>query len=388
MGGMGINRVILIVLDSVGVGALPDADQYGDAGTNTLAHVAQQVGGLRLPNFAALGLGHIGEFCGIEAVPQPLGCFGKFGELSAGKDTSTGHWEMMGIISAHPFPTYPEGFPPEIIQALTKEIGRLVLGNKTASGTEIMDELGAQHMQTGWPIVYTSADSVFQIAAHEEIIPVDELYRMCESARKMLTFPHNVLRVIARPFVGKPGDFHRTERRRDFSLTPPGDTLLDKLQRAGIPTVGIGKIGDIFAQRGLDADIHTKNNMDGVDKILDCMRRYDRGVTPFKGLIFANLVDFDTQWVMELDRRLPEITGGLRPGDLLIFTSDHGCDPTTPGTDHTREYGLLLAYGPSIKSGVNWGTRRSFADLGQTLAKIFNVPPLPCGCSLPDKSTG
>ncbi len=378
-------RAIIIVLDSVGIGALPDAADYGDAGTNTLAHVAEAVGGLRLPNLAAMGLGNIGAIAGVALVKDPNASFGKMAELSAGKDTTTGHWEMMGVVTRRPFPTYPNGFPEEIIREFERRIGRGTLGNKVASGTEIIKQLGEEHIRTGCPIVYTSADSVFQIAAHEEVVPVDELYEMCLIARGMLVEPHNVQRVIARPFVGKPGAFARTPRRRDFALQPPSDTLLDKITSAGGEVIGIGKIEDIFCGRGITRAIHTGSNAEGIEATIT---EIEAGAGD---VIFANLVDFDMLWghrndargyadaLEDFDRSLPSILDALKTDDVLIITADHGCDPTTPGTDHTREYVPLLVYGPSLARGVNLGTRGSFCDVAATLAEWLGVGKLNCG---------
>lgn len=380
-----ISRVILIVLDGVGVGALPDAAAYGDAGSNTLAHVAATAGGLTLPTLDALGLGYIGEFAGVRRVGQPDGCFGKMGELSCGKDTTTGHWEMAGLVLEKPFPTYPGGFPREILESFEKVIGRKVLGNRPASGTEIIKELGEEHLRTGAPIVYTSADSVFQIAAHEKIVPIEELYRMCRAARKLLVPPHQVARVIARPFDGEPGAFVRTAGRRDFGLEPPGRTLLDLLAAAGQPVVAIGKVGDLFTGRGITRAIHTENNAAGLDETIRMLKEVPGG------LIFVNLVDFDTLYghrndalgyartLREFDIRLPEVLDAMRQHDLLCVAADHGNDPTTPSTDHSREYVPLLAYGLKLARGVHLGTRRTFADLGQTIADALGVPRLDWG---------
>ncbi len=380
-------RVILIVLDSVGMGALPDAETYGDAGAHTLKHIALKSGRLKLPHLAALGLGNIDDLAGIPPAASPQGSYGKLAEVSWGKDTNIGHWELAGLVQKNPFPTYPDGFPPEVIESFSRAIDRSVLGNIPASGTEIIKQLGEEHIQTGSPIVYTSADSVFQIAAHEDIIPPAELYRMCEAARNILCEPHNVLRVIARPFIGTPGAFKRTPRRKDFSLPPPGDTLLDRLQEAHINVIGIGKIGDIFAQRGLTESWHTGNNRDGMKKIITALDKYS------PGLIFANLVDFDmlyghrnnvtgyAQALMEFDEWLPRLTNKLEKQDLLIVTSDHGCDPTHPGTDHTREHALLLVYGPGIKPGINLRIRQSLADVGQSIAQMLGIAPLDYGKS-------
>lgn len=379
-------RAILIVLDSVGAGALPDAARYGDEGADTLGNLARWVGGLKLPNLARLGLGNIREISGVPAVAEPFGAYGRMAERSAGKDTTTGHWELAGVVLDQAFPVYPQGFPPEVIQAFEQATGRRVLGNKAASGTAIIAELGEEHVRTGRPIVYTSADSVFQVAAHEEVIPVEELYRMCEAARRILVGPHGVGRVIARPFVGEPGRFERTERRRDFSLPPPEPTLLDRLTGAGIPVTGVGKIEDIFAGRGLTEAVHTRDNAEG----LEITRRWlEKG----EGLIFTNLVDFDMVYghrndvqgyaeaLSRFDAFLPRLLEELREGDLLVITGDHGCDPTTKGTDHTREYVPVLAVGPRVKGGVDLGIRSTFADAGATVAEWLKGPPLPVGRS-------
>lgn len=388
-----IKRVILMVLDGVGVGELPDAAEYGDVGSNTLAHVAEAVGGLALPNLEALGLGHIGHFAGIRTMGQPDGCFGKMGQLSKGKDSTAGHWEMAGIILNAPFPTYPNGFSQDILDQFQQAIGRKVLGNRAASGTEIIQELGEEHLRTGAPIVYTSADSVLQIAMHEQVVPVEELYRMCRAARKLLKPPHQAARVIARPFTGEPGAFVRTERRRDFSVEPPSPTLLDVLKGSGQLIVGIGKINDLFNGRGLTRSIHTGNNAAGLDETVRLLKTMPRG------LIFVNLVDFDTLYghrnnasgyakaLQEFDARLPALLDGVRPGDLLCVTADHGNDPTTPGTDHSREYVPLLLFGPRLARGVNLSTRRTFADLGQTVAEALGAPRLDCGESFLDALT-
>jgi phosphopentomutase len=381
------DRVILIILDGLGVGELPDADQYGDVGSDTLGNIAKAVGGLHLPNLERLGLGRVGDFKGLRSAGHRMGAYGRMAERSKGKDTTTGHWEMMGIILEKPFPVYPKGFPSEIIEPFKKAIGRDILGNIPASGTEIIKELGKKHLSTGYPILYTSADSVFQIAAHEEIIPIDELYHMCRIARKILVPPHNVSRVIARPFIGRAGQFTRTERRRDFSVEPLQETLLDKLCQHGIPVVGIGKIEDIFAARGITQAIHTRNDMDGVDQTLKVMSEVGRG------LIFTNLVDFDTlyghrndvqgyaQNLREFDLRVPDLLHALRERDLLILSADHGNDPTTPSTDHSREYVSLLVYSPLVQRVIDLGTRSTFADLGQTLAEVFGVEKLSAGTS-------
>lgn len=374
-----IKSLVLIVLDSVGAGALPDAEKYGDSGSNTLANTAKAVGGLKLPNLQSLGLGNIIEIKGVPPVDGPKASFGKMAEVSAGKDTTTGHWELSGIILDKPFRVFPNGFPEEIISEFEKRIGRPTLANEVASGTEIIDRLGEQHMKTGYPIVYTSADSVFQIAAHENIIPLEELYSMCKTAREMLTGDYAVGRVIARPFVGEPGSFKRTAHRHDYSLEPVGQTILDKLKENGKSVLAVGKIFDIFAGRGITESVHTENNMDGVSKTREFIKRGENG------LVFTNLVDFDSSFghrndpggyagaLEELDARLPEIIELITDDTLLIITADHGCDPTTSSTDHSREHVPLLVYGPKFKAGVNLGTRETFADVAATIADIFNV---------------
>jgi phosphopentomutase len=389
-----VKRVIIIVLDSMGVGELPDAAEYGDEGSNTLANTAKAVGGLSVPHMQQLGLGHITTVEGVPPCDEPLGAYGRMAEASAGKDTTTGHWEMSGIYSPQPLPTYPNGFPKELIEEYEQRIGRKTLGNYPRSGTVIIQELGEEHMRTGYPIVYTSADSVFQVAAHEEVIPIEELYRICQIAREMLVGEHAVGRVIARPFVGEPGNFTRTERRKDFSLLPPEPTLLDRLVAAGRPVMGVGKIEDIFAHRGLSQSVHSPNNMACVDQTLAYMKESQRG------LVFANLVDFDMLWghrnnpqgyaggLEAFDRRLPEIMGAMTPPDILFLTADHGNDPTTPSTDHSREYVPLLAYGSRVKPGVDLGTRETFADLGATVAELLGIEPLPFGTSFAEEILG
>ncbi|WP_170291251.1 phosphopentomutase [Neomoorella glycerini] len=373
-----MDRVIVIVLDSVGVGELPDAAKYGDEGSNTLGNIAAAVE-MHLPNLARLGLGNILPLKGIAPVAAPAAAYGKMASRTAGKDTTSGHWELAGLILERPFPLYPRGFPPEIIEPFEKAIGRKVLGNKPASGTVIIEELGAEHIRTGYPIVYTSADSVFQIAAHEDVIPVQELYRYCKIARQLLTDEHAVGRVIARPFVGEPGHFFRTDRRQDFSLEPPRPTLLDAVMNAGLQVMAVGKIKDIFAGRGISRWIHTHDNMDGVDQTRNFIRESNRG------LIFTNLVDFDMRYghrndvagyaaaLEAFDRRLPELLEALNEKDVLVLTADHGCDPTTPSTDHSREYVPLLVYGNCIQP-VDLGVRSTFADLGATVAELLGVP--------------
>jgi phosphopentomutase len=380
-----VDRVILIVLDGVGVGAAPDAAAYGDEGAHTLAHVAESAGGLRVPNLEALGIGHLGTFPGVRRTAQPDGCFGKMAALSRGKDSTTGHWEMTGVVLEKPFPTYPNGFPSDVIASFQQAIGRKTLGNYAASGTTIIQDMGLQHLQTGSPIVYTSADSVFQVAAHERVIPVEELYGMCRAARKLLAPPHQVARVIARPFTGEPGAFTRTERRRDFSIDPPARTLLDDLKAGGYPVIGIGKIEDLFKGRGLTRALPTKSDTATVEELLRSLRSIPRG------LIFANLIEFDMLYghrndvagfakaLQAFDARLPEIIGGMQRDDLLCITADHGNDPTRPGTDHTREHVPLLVYGARSARGVNLGARKSFADLGQTIAEALGSKRLAWG---------
>jgi len=374
-----IKRVVIIVLDSVGAGALPDAGKYGGEGSNTLGNTAKAVGGLHMPNLGKLGLGNILEIEGVPGEPDALAFFGKMAEVSPGKDTTTGHWEMMGVHPDRPFPTYPHGFSPDIIEEFEKAVGREILGNKTASGTEIIAELGAEHMKTGKPIVYTSADSVFQIAAHEDIIPIDELYGMCEIARTILRGEHEVGRVIARPFIGTPGNFTRTHRRRDFSVAPPAKTVLDYVKDAGYPVYAVGKISEIFVGQGITAAVHTESNMHGVDMTLKVMEEQDNGI------IFTNLVDFDSQWghrndpagyakgLGAVDARLPEILSKLTPADALFITADHGCDPTTPSTDHSREYVPVVVYGLAFGRPSSLGIRQTFSDLGKTVADLLGV---------------
>ena len=386
-----VKRVILIVLDSMGVGELPDAVEYGDEGSNTLANTAKAVGGLSLPHMQKLGLGNITAIEGVPPCNELLGAYGRMAEASKGKDTTTGHWEIAGLYSPRPLPTYPNGFPKELIEEYEQRIGRKTLGNYPRSGTVIIQELGEEHMRTGYPIVYTSADSVFQVAAHEEVIPVEELYRICQIAREMLVGEHAVGRVIARPFIGEPGNFARTERRKDFSILPPEPTLLDRLVEAEQPVMGVGKIEDIFAHRGLSQSVHSPNNMACVDQTLAFMRESQRG------LIFTNLVDFDMLWghrnnpqgyaggLEDFDRRLPEIMEAMTAQDILFLTADHGNDPTTPSTDHSREYVPLLGYGSMVKPDVDLGTRETFADLGATVAELLGIEPLPFGTSFAEE---
>ena len=382
-----MKRAILIVLDSVGIGALPDAGNYGDVGSHTLGNIAEHMGGLKLPNLGKLGLGSIDKLKGVEPQPVPMGNYGKMAEASLGKDTTSGHWEIAGVIMTKAMPTFPQGFPQEFISRYEQAIGRGVLGNEVASGTEIISRLGGEHVKTGKPIVYTSADSVFQVAAHEEVIPLPELMKICQIAREMLTGDIEVGRVIARPFLGQAGEFYRTPNRHDFALEPPARTLLDYVLAHGLEVNAVGKIRDIFAGRGVGNFVTTKSNMDGVDKTLEYMEKAG------PGLIMTNLVDFDmlyghrndtqgyAQALQDFDGRLPELLKLMQPEDLLLITADHGCDPTFPGTDHTREYVPLLVYGQGIRQGVNLGIRQTFADLGATVAEYLGIPPLPAGKS-------
>jgi len=371
-------RVVLIVLDSLGVGAMPDAAAWGDAGRDTLGHICERRG-LRVPELVRLGLANIRPLAGLASSPAPEGAYGKATLLSPGKDTTAGHWEMAGIILDRPFPTYPHGFPPQLIEKFEAAIGRKTLGNYPASGTEIIKQLGEEHVKTGRPIVYTSGDSVFQIAAHEEVIPIEELYRICKTARHMLEGPHRVGRVIARPFIGKPGAFVRTERRHDYAVEPPRPMLLDLLNDAGLDVVGVGKIPDIFLNRGITQSLPGKNNRQGLESTVAALDGVKRG------LVFTNLVDFDMLYghrldiegygraIEEVDAFVPNLRRALQPEDLLIFTADHGCDPLGPSTDHSREYVPVLASGPRVKHGVNLGTRATLADIGATIAENFGL---------------
>jgi len=376
---LAFSRIIWIVLDSVGIGAMPDAAAFGDPpGADTLGNLAR-LRGLRLPNLARLGLGNIKPLAGIPPEPSPAGAFGRCTLASPGKDTTTGHWEMAGIHLETPFPLYPRGFPADVIGEFERRIGRRSLGNRAASGTEIIKELGAEHMRTGSPIVYTSADSVFQVAAHEEVIPLWELYKICETAREILTGPNEVGRVIARPFVGEPGRFTRTANRHDYAVAPPPGMLLDRLDGHGVEVYGVGKIFDIFLGRGIRRTAKTRDNADGMAKTLEAMSALE------VGLIFVNLVDFDQQYghrndiegygaaLEQFDGWLPAFTAALRSGDLAVVTADHGCDPTVAGTDHTREYVPLVAWGPQVRGGVDLGLRGSLSDIGQTVAVNFGV---------------
>lgn len=371
------NRVILIVLDSAGIGEMPDADEYGDRGADTLGHTlaSREV---HIPNLRQIGLANIARLP-VQPVAKPLGVFGKAATSSRGKDTTTGHWEMSGIITASPFPTYPNGFPPRVIEPFECAIGRKVLGNKPASGTEIIKELGGEHVQTGRPIVYTSADSVFQVAVHEQVVPLEQLYEWCRIARAQLTGEDEVGRVIARPFVGEPGNFRRTEARQDFAIDPPEDTLLDLLKSAGLAVAAIGKIGSIFCHRGTTEELKAGNNNASVDQTLRALSSTGRG------LIFTNLVDFDMLYghrndvegyaraLEEFDKRLPEIQESMRDDDLLMISADHGCDPADISTDHTREYVPILGWGRRARAGADLGIRTSLADIGQTVAENFGL---------------
>lgn len=380
-------RVIIIVLDSAGIGEMTDAEDYGDVGSHTLGNIARVCGGLHLPNLEKLGLGNIDSITGIMPVKNPEGSFGKMAERSVGKDTTTGHWEMAGVILEKALPTFPCGFPQEFIERYELAIGRKVIGNEVASGTEIIQRLGEEHVRTGKPIVYTSADSVFQVAAHEGVIPLAELMRICQIARVMLTDELQVGRVIARPFLGEVGRFYRTSNRHDFAMAPPHKILMDYVQERGLEVCAVGKIHDIYAGRGITHFVTIKGNVEGVSKTIDYMDKLKAG------LIMTNLVDFDMLYghrndvkgyaeaLEEFDKHLPEIYAALRSDDMLIITADHGCDPTMPGTDHTREYVPLLVCGPTLKKGVNLGIRSSFADVGATVADYLETEPISNGKS-------
>jgi phosphopentomutase len=378
-------RIVVVVLDGVGIGEMPDADRWGDAGSDTLGHVlaARQP---RLPHLAELGLAAIRPFATLPPRTPVRGSFGKAAIQSNGKDTTVGHWEMAGILSLVPFPTYPNGFPARIIEPFEKAIGQRVLGNRAASGTEIINELGDEHVHTGSPIVYTSADSVFQIAAHEDIIPLDPLYRICGIARKQLIGPDRVARVIARPFIGSSGGYRRTANRKDFAVLPPEETLLDRLKREGLAVIGVGKVGSIFDYSGITEDLPVHGNEESMDATIAALARIPAG------MIFSNFGDFDTLWghrndsagfargLEAFDRRLPELCEALGDDDCLVITADHGCDPTTASTDHSREYTPILVFSRKLAGGVNLGTRGSLADIGQTVAENFGLR-LPTGTS-------
>jgi len=368
-----------MVMDSVGIGELPDAAEYDDQGAATLQNIAAEIGGLNLPNLEKMGLGKIDDIEGVSSELEAEGAYAKAAEKSKGKDTTTGHWEIAGLISETPFPTYPEGFPAEVMDQFHEAIGRESLANRPASGTVIIEELGPKHIETGKPIVYTSADSVFQIAAHEEVIPIEELYDYCKKARKILRGEHAVARVIARPFVGEPGNFERTERRKDFSLAPPEPTILNHLQDNGLAVNAVGKITYIFNHSGITDSVTSSDNMDGVDKTLAYMDNTE------KGLIFSNLVDFDQNYghrrniegyaeaLEKFDQRIPEIKAKMKEDDLLIITADHGCDPSYQGTDHTREYVPILIYGKNVIKNLNLGIRNSFSDIAASIAELFDL---------------
>jgi phosphopentomutase len=378
-------RAAIIVLDGVGIGPAADTDAYGDTGSNTLGNMARAVGGLDLPNLAALGLGCCAPIEGMPPVTNPRAAYGIAEPVSAGKDSITGHWELCGLVLARPFPTYPHGFPPEVIAEFARLTGRGVLGNKPASGTLVLDEYGQAHQRTGDWIVYTSADSVFQVAAHESTVPLAELYAACTTARAMLQGEHGVSRVIARPFTGTPGAWVRTPYRKDFSLPPPGPTLLDRLVEHHIPRLGVGKVDDLFAGRGITST-HTATNAEAYSLIEGALTSMQRG------LLLANVIEFDQTWghrndvagylggLIALDHALPRLTAPIRDEDLVIFTADHGNDPTTASTDHAREVVPILVVGPRVRA-VSIGRRESFADVGQTVADFLGVPPLPAGTS-------
>ncbi|MCS7253736.1 MAG: phosphopentomutase [Armatimonadota bacterium] len=387
-------RIIVLLLDGVGIGELPDAAEYGDEGSDTLAHICEAVEWLSLPNLERMGMGNIKPLKRIRHVKEPLASYGMMAELSKSKDTLAGHWELMGLVTEKPFPTYPKGFPSDLISAFERAIGRKVLGNKPASGTVIIEELGELHMITGFPIVYTSADSVFQIAAHEEIIPIEELYEMCRIARRMLVGKHNVARVIARPFVGVPGAFQRTPRRKDFPIEPHGRTVLEEAFDAGLKVIAIGKVGEMFSMRGISESIPTESN----EHSLDVLRQVVRD--KIGNIIFATLVDFDTKYghrndvygfakaLMEFDEELGRLITQLDESELLIITADHGNDPTTQSTDHSREYVPLLVYNPRKPHGKPLGTRKTLADVAATIAEAFSLPKPSVGESFLREAVG
>jgi phosphopentomutase len=379
-------RAIVIVLDSVGIGELPDAHLYGDAGSDTLGNICRQVA-LNVPTLATLGLSRIARLEGLPVPAEAHGAYGRMAERSAGKDSVTGHWELMGVVTERAFPTFPQGFPADLIDAFERRIGRRSLGNVVASGTAVIDEYGAEHARTGWPIVYTSADSVFQIAAHEEVVPLKQLYEWCETAYELAVEERGVGRVIARPFVGQPGTFRRTANRHDYAMPPRGETLLDRLTARSIPVTAVGKIKDLFAGRGIATAFPTASDDEGMARVLALMSTQEHG------LIFANLVDFDTLYghrndvtgyaanLERFDRQLAGLLPQLAEHDLLVVTADHGNDPSTPSTDHSREHVPILVTGPRVRRNVDLGTRETFADLAQTLADSFQVGPMPQGRS-------
>jgi len=387
-----LRRVFLTVLDSVGVGELPDAERYGDQGTNTLGNILKAVPTTRLPNLQKLGLGNIGPFVNLPENVNPTAFVGKMAETSNAKDTTAGHWELMGLVVEQGFPLYPNGFPRELLSQFEAEVGRKTIGNKPASGTEIIRELGQEHEGTGALIVYTSGDSVFQVAAHEEIVPIEELYRACEVARRLCVGPYNVARVIARPFVGRYPNYERTSRRHDYSVSPPESTVLDHLLSAGIPTFGIGKIVDIFNGSGVEHSTRTVDNAEGMRVLAEHVRE-----VPDHSFVFANLVDFDMKYghrsdpvgyaraLEEFDRFLPELLAALKVNDILILTADHGCDPTDVSTDHSREYVPLIVTSPALNHGGNLGIRRSFNDVGRTIEALLGINALRRGESFADE---
>lgn len=385
-------RVIWMIIDSVGIGEMPDSKDFGDIGVNTLGNIVKFYKDIKIPNLINLGIANIDKIDFLDSIENPIGCFGRCLEVSNGKDTTTGHWEMTGVLVKKPFKTFENGFPKDIIEEFEKRTNRKVVGNKPASGTEILDEYGEHQMKTGDVIVYTSADSVFQIAAHEEVIPLDELYKMCEIARKIMIGDNAVARVIARPYIGKKkGEFERTSNRRDYSLNPFEKTVLDYIKESNLDVIAVGKIEDIFNGQGITEAIHTKDNMDGVDQTINYIKKEN------KGLIFTNLVDFDSRYghrrdvlgyknaLEEFDKRIPEIIDAMKEDDILIINSDHGNDPTYKGTDHTRESIPVLVYGKNIKNGVNLGIRKSFADIGKTVSDILNIDKLENGISFKDE---
>lgn len=372
-------KIALIVLDSVGVGALPDAADFGDAGAHTIGNIAKSVADFKLPNLTRLGFGNIHPSLNLEMSDAPLGCFGCADEQSQGKDTTIGHWEIAGIVTEKSFPTFPGGFPAELMAEFEKRIGTKSIGNVVGSGTDIIDQFGVEHMETGYPIIYTSADSVFQIAMHEEVISIERQYEICQIARDLLINEFAVARVIARPFLGAEGSFKRTTNRKDFSVEPQDENLLTALKNAGIEVASIGKIEDIFCGSGITSSQKTKNNNDGIDVTIETLKK------DFEGLIFTNLIDFDMHFghrrnvegyakcLQEFDARIPDLMNALGDDDVMIITADHGNDPTFPGSDHTREYIPVLVYGKKLKSGINVGVRPSFSDIGATIAEAFHV---------------
>lgn len=374
-----INRAVLIVLDSVGVGELPDAADYGDVGSNTVKNIYKSIENFSLPNLEKLGLLNINGFEDLKKSDEFLGSVAKCSEKSKGKDTTTGHWEISGLVLDNPFPTYPNGFPEDFIKEFENKVGRKIIGNYPASGTEIIKDLGKEHVETGNLIVYTSADSVFQIAAHEEVVPLEELYRICQTAREMLQGEHGVGRVIARPFIGTEGSYTRTGNRKDFSLVPPKDTLLDYIKNNNMEVYAIGKIEDIFVNKGITRSNHTHNNEEGIEATIEAVKE------GFKGLIFTNLVDFDMVYghrnnvqgyadaLKYFDDKLPEIIANLKDDDVLIITADHGCDPTTESTDHSREYIPLIFFGKSIKMNNNLGILDTYSSIGKTILNMLNI---------------